>query len=142
MMLYGYAAETYALVLGTTNRSEAEVGYYTKWGDGAVDIEPLAEYYKTEVFQMAREVCARHEITTEIVEKPPSAGLWIGQKDEDELPPYDLLDQYLVGRGGETKVFVANCSFNVEGVESIIAATKHKREMPPSCARLTPTDIL
>ncbi len=80
-ILYYYADIHHAVVLGTANKSEILLGYFTKWGDPAADLLPLAELYKTHVFQLAREI----EVPSTIIDKPPSASMWPGQKDEDEL---------------------------------------------------------
>lgn len=69
------------LVLGSDNYSEYLVGYTTKWGDGAADIAPLARLYKDEVVGLAKVL----GVPREIVERPPTAGLWPGQTDEEEM---------------------------------------------------------
>jgi len=81
------------LVLGTGNKTELLMGYFTKYGDGGVDVLPIGSLYKTQVFQLARYV----EIPNRIISKAPSAGLWLGQTDEADLGlPYDLLDRILL----------------------------------------------
>jgi NAD+ synthase len=90
--LYAIAERENGLVIGTTNKTEAILGYYTKYGDGGVDIEPLMEYYKYEVREMAKIL----RISQHIIDKPPSAGLWPGQTDEGELGfTYDEIDNYI-----------------------------------------------
>lgn len=80
------------LVVGTGNRTELLLGYFTKYGDGGVDFLPLGNLYKTEVRALARHV----GIPRRIVEKPSTAGLWAGQTDERELgAPYDTIDAVL-----------------------------------------------
>lgn len=80
------------LVVGSSNRSELSVGYFTKYGDGGVDLIPLGNLVKGEVRGLALYL----GIPGEIIEKPPSAGLWSGQTDEDELGiTYTELDHYL-----------------------------------------------
>lgn len=92
LKLYQYANELNCLVIGTGNKSEISIGYFTKWGDGAVDFEPIGYLYKTEVFELAKFL----DIPNEIVDKPPSAGLWDGQTDEGELGiTYEELDRAL-----------------------------------------------
>jgi NAD+ synthase len=82
------------VVMGTGNKSELLVGYYTKYGDGGVDFLPIGDLYKTEVRELARKV----GVSRRIIEKAPSAGLWEGQTDEGELGvSYDKLDQILLG---------------------------------------------
>ena len=78
-LLYYYADMYKAVVLGTANKSEILLGYFTKWGDPAADLLPLAELYKTHVLQLAQAL----EVPTQVIEKPPSAGMWPGQKDEE-----------------------------------------------------------
>jgi NAD+ synthase len=82
------------LVLGTTNKTEEYLGYYTKAGDGGagVDIEPIADFFKYEIRELAREL----GVPDEIINKKPSAGLWFDQTDEDEIGfKYDDIDKYL-----------------------------------------------
>lgn len=70
-----------ALVIGTENRSEHLLGYYTRFGDEASDVEPIRHLYKTQVRELAKFL----KVPKEIIEKPPTAGLWSGQTDEGEL---------------------------------------------------------
>jgi len=79
--LFDQAKKDGALVCGTENKSEHYLGYFTRFGDGASDVEPLLSFYKTEVWGMAREL----KVPKQIIEKAPSAGLWKGQTDEKEL---------------------------------------------------------
>jgi NAD+ synthase len=90
--LYALAGQNNYLVVGTTNKSEMMVGYCTKYGDGGVDIEPIAQFYKTEVWEMAELL----EIPCDIIDRVPTAGLWDGQTDEQELGMnYQELDYIL-----------------------------------------------
>lgn len=90
--LYLHANEHGYLVLGTGNKSELSVGYLTKFGDGGVDILPLGDVYKTEVWEMARLL----GVPQEIIDRTPTAGLWEGQTDEGELGmTYQELDTIL-----------------------------------------------
>jgi NAD+ synthase len=91
-VLYYFANLKKAMVIGTTNRSELEIGYFTKYGDGGVDIEPIADLYKSEIYEMAK----RLKIPSEIMETAPTAALWPGQTDEKELGmTYFMLDTIL-----------------------------------------------
>lgn len=81
-ILYDRAMYHNALVLGTTNLSEYYLGYFTKWGDGAVDLEPLLHMTKTEIFEVAKYILPKPEV---FINKKPSADLWEGQNDEGEL---------------------------------------------------------
>lgn len=88
-ILYGIATENDALVIGTGNRSEHLIGYFTKWGDGSVDFEPLGGLYKSEVYELGRAL----NVPKFILDAEPSAGLWEGQTDEGELGfTYDQLE--------------------------------------------------
>ena len=90
--LYYFANLHNLLVIGTTNKSEMELGYFTKYGDGGVDIEPVADLYKTEVTEMAK----RLKLPEEIIEAVPTAGLWKDQTDEKELGlSYQKIDTVL-----------------------------------------------
>ncbi len=88
-VLYDQAMKNNALVVGTTNLSEYYLGYFTKWGDGAVDLEPLMSMTKTEVFEIAKLL----GLPSIFLSKKPSADLWEGQTDFDELQvSYDDID--------------------------------------------------
>lgn len=90
--LYYYANSCGGMVVGTTNRTEYTVGYFTKYGDGACDIEPIMHLLKKEV----RELSHAMNVPQSIIEKTPSAGLWESQTDESELGmSYDELDSII-----------------------------------------------
>lgn len=90
--LYYFANKLNYLVCGTGNKSELLVGYFTKYGDGGVDILPIADLFKRQVRQLAREL----KIPQSIITKAPTAGLWQGQTDEVEMGiTYDELDDIL-----------------------------------------------
>ena len=92
--LYAFAQEHNYLVVGTDNACEWHIGYFTKYGDGGIDLVPIIEYTKTEVRELARELGVHDDIIT----KKPSAGLWENQTDEDEIGlSYDIIDSYLMG---------------------------------------------
>jgi NAD+ synthase len=91
-VLYYHANRDNRLVCGTSNRSEYMIGYCTKFGDNAADIQPILHLYKSEVYVMAREL----GIPEPLMKKTPSAGLWDGQSDEDEIGlSYDQIDTAL-----------------------------------------------
>ncbi|WP_461462751.1 NAD+ synthase [Methanobrevibacter sp.] len=91
-LLYYFANLKNYLVIGTGNRSELLIGYFTKYGDGGCDMEPIGDIYKSQIRELAHE----WEIPYEIIIKPPRAGLWPGQTDEDEIGlSYELLDNLL-----------------------------------------------
>ncbi len=90
--LFDISAREGALVLGTSNKSELMLGYGTLYGDLASAVNPIGDLYKTEVFELARHL----EVPESIVGKPPSADLWAGQSDEEELGyTYAQLDAVL-----------------------------------------------
>jgi len=117
--LYYLANQLQYLVVGSSNRSELAVGYFTKYGDGGVDIAPLGNLVKGQVRDMARFLGIPHEI----IEKPPSAGLWPGQTDEAELGlSYNDIDRYLLTGEADDKVR--------NKIEARMAACRHKRQPP------------
>jgi NAD+ synthase len=91
-VLYTFANYYNALVCGTSNKTEYLVGYFTRWGDGVADFEPILHLNKREVYKIAKEL----EIPDVIINKSPSAGLWPRQTDEGELGiTYEKLDMIL-----------------------------------------------
>ena len=126
--LYALAQTRDYLVAGTGNKSELMVGYFTKYGDGGVDVEPLGALYKWQVRQLAREL----GVPKPILDRPPSAGLWAGQTDEGELGiTYDQLDAVLAAiDAGQTKD--ADPAL-LSRVQQMIENSAHKRAMPPAC---------
>ncbi len=118
--LYYFANQLGYMVAGAGNKSELSVGYFTKYGDGGVDILPLGNLVKQEV----RELAGFLGVPQPIIDKPPSAGLWQYQTDEDEMGlGYEELDRYLVSGGASTAVR--------QKIESMIEASAHKRALPP-----------
>ena len=118
-VLYALAQQNGCLVAGTGNRSEITMGYFTKWGDGACDFNPIADLTAGEVIEFLKYLGAPVEITT----KAPSAGLWDGQTDEQEMGiTYAQLDKYiLTGEADEqTK----------QKVDAANKRAAHKRRMP------------
>lgn len=81
MVIYALAQEHNYLVLGTDNKAEYDLGYFTKYGDGGCDLLPISHLFKSEVFEYAKAI----GIPKTILKKTPSAGLWAGQSDEKEL---------------------------------------------------------
>jgi NAD+ synthase len=127
-MLYfiGQSKDTY-LIAGTGNRTELALGYFTKYGDGGVDFEPIGGLYKCEVEVLAETL----NIPKKIIERPPSAGLWEGQTDEEEIGIlYDTLDEiiYRMDYGLELDEFDIQ---KVKKVKKMFNSSKHKRKMPP-----------
>jgi NAD+ synthase len=120
LTLYFHANRLRYLVVGSGNKSELAVGYFTKYGDGGVDVLPLGNLVKRQV----RELAAFLGVPQEIIDKPPSAGLWHGQTDEGELGcSYDELDRLLTG--GEVSSSVKT------KIEKLAADSHHKLSLPP-----------
>ena len=118
--LYYTANQLKYMVIGSGNRSELTVGYFTKHGDAGVDILPLGNLVKKEVKELARFL----KIPQEIIDKPPSAGLWAGQTDEGEMGfTYEALDNYiLTGKAPEAVK---------KRIEQMHASAAHKCTTPP-----------
>ena len=119
--LYFLANSLNHLVAGTGNRSELSIGYFTKYGDGGVDILPIGHLVKSEVRALAREL----NVPAAIIERTPSAGLWIGQSDEEEMGfTYADLERYLEdGPQGVSPALAMR-------IERLTRASDHKRTMP------------
>jgi len=123
------------VVLGTGNRSEALTGYFTKYGDGAVDCHPIGNLYKQQVRQLADHL----GVDDDLVTKTPSAEMWLGQTDEAEMGVgYDTLDAILalhVDGPLSLSATVRHLDVTAEQVERVVELyerSAHKREVPPS----------
>jgi len=135
MLCAYYAANTRSLlVAGTSNRSELLLGYNTKYGDGAADLFPIGDLYKTEV----RSLASRVGVPRRIVSKPPTGGLWSGQTDETELgAEYRTLDRLLrllVDREYDIEAAAERVDVPVETAEDVATMyldAAHKRTLPP-----------
>jgi NAD+ synthase len=134
VMNYLVANHEDALVLGTGNRSEALVGYFTKYGDGAVDCHPIANLYKGQVRQLARHV----GVPADLAQKTASAEMWVGQTDETELGvDYETLDSVLALHvdgplsASATARTVGVGEEVVSHVRDLYEASEHKRRVPP-----------
>jgi NAD+ synthase len=120
--LYFVANRLNYVVAGTGNRSEIAIGYYTKYGDGGVDLLPLGMMVKSEVRALARDL----GVPAAIIDKAPSAGLWLGQTDESEMGfSYAELEDYL--REGPSSVAPAVAM----RIERLTRISEHKRHLPP-----------
>jgi NAD+ synthase len=137
LLLYTRANAENLLVIGPDNRSEYLLGYFTKYGDGAADVCPLGDLYKTEVYDLADHI----GLDERFVEKTPTAELWEGQTDEEEIgAPYEVIDPVLrrVVEGPETvSDVVADDAVDVdqETAERLVAMhreSEHKRTRPPT----------
>jgi NAD+ synthase len=152
LMLMALSNETGAMLLTTGNKSEVAVGYATIYGDMAGGYNPIKDLYKTRVYQTCRWRNANHRdwmqgpagavIPARVIDKPPSAELAPDQRDDDSLPPYDILDpilEALVDRDARVAEIVA-AGFNrdvVERVEKLIYLSEYKRFQSAPGPRLT-----
>lgn len=128
--LYYVANMRNFLVAGTGNKSESMVGYFTKYGDGGVDMLPLGDLYKREVYDLARKL----GVPQPIIDRPPTAGLWPGQTDEEEMGlTYADLERALITLtiGGDHGVDQATLAH----VRQMMTASAHKRDLPPVFVR-------
>jgi NAD+ synthase len=117
--LYAFANAKNYLVVGTDNAAELHTGYFTKYGDGGVDILPLANLLKREVRQWAVSL----GVPQSIIEKAPSAGLWIGQTDEAEMGvTYNEIDRYLSGE------IISDVDQAI--IDRLHNRSHHKRQLP------------
>lgn len=141
-LLFEYANATKSLVCGTSNKSEILIGYFTKYGDGGVDIMPIGDLYKTQVWELAKYL----KIPKEIISKPPSAGLFTGQTDEKELKlSYKDLDNILIGLEqkkdlDEIARFSGVNKSDVERIRKMRKTSQHKRRtaLIPKIGERTP----
>ena len=131
-ILYDLSAKENALVIGTGNKTEIYLGYVTQFGDSACAIEPLGHLYKTEVFELAKFL----KIPSQIINKTPSADLWQGQTDEDELGIkykiadeilYYLLDEKLSDEEIMKKGFSID---EINHIKNLMEKSEFKRRMP------------
>jgi len=117
--LYFFAARRKSLDVGTSNKSELTVGYFTKYGDGGADLLPIGNLVKTEVREFARYL----NIPERIINKAPSAGLWAGQNDEAEMGvSYEEIDRCIL---------TGECSSRAKAIiEELAKRSEHKKIMP------------
>ena len=124
--VYDQSAAFPGLVVGTGNKTETLLGYSTLHGDGAFDFNPLADLYKAQVRQLAAEL----GVPPSIINKPPSADLWVGQTDEEELGfTYDEMDRllYALVEEGLSSGDCVKAGFSEEFVQNIISRVKRYR---------------
>ncbi len=123
-ILYHYANSHQALVLGTGNKTELTLGYFTKFGDGAADVLPIGNLYKTEVWEMAKAL----DLPEVIIKKTPSAELREGHTDEAEIGmSYQEIDEILKKFEGGGKAETEN----EKRLEERIEMNRHKSQPPP-----------
>jgi len=124
------------VVLGTGNRAEAMTGYFTKYGDQAVDCNPIGGLYKQQVRQLAAHIGVPHDL----VMQTPTAGMWTGQTDEDEMGVgYDTVDAILalhidgpLSTAATVRALDGVDQAAIERIEELVDGSEHKRSMPPA----------
>jgi NAD+ synthase len=129
-IIYYYAAVMHRLVLGTTDKSELKLGYYTKHGDGAADIFPIADLYKTDVRELARYL----QIPSVILEKKSSPRLWRAQTAEGEIGlSYEEID-HILRRLDVNALYKSKLNPKyLQKIKTLIENNKHKQELHPIC---------
>lgn len=133
MVLYDQSEAFKGLVVGTSNKTEILLGYTTLWGDMASALNPLGDLYKTQLRQLARAM----QLPQAVLDKPPSADLWVGQTDEAELGlTYEQVDKllYLLVDMRYSRQDCEEAGFDPAFVETVIARVRRnqfKRLMPP-----------
>lgn len=119
--IYAIANNLNYLVVGTDNAAEVYTGYFTKYGDGGVDLLPISSLKKHEVYEWAKAL----GVPNEVIDKQPSAGLWEGQTDENEMgTTYEYIDAFLDGKSIPEK--------DKSIIERLHRNSAHKRTTPPS----------
>ena len=133
IVLYDQSEDFKGLVIGTSNKTELLLGYTTLWGDSASAINPLGDLYKTQLRQLARAL----NVPGPIVDKPPSADLWLGQTDEDELGfTYEEVDRllYLLVDQRYSPQEAIEAGFEEKFVKAVVERIRRnqfKRMLPP-----------
>lgn len=132
-LLYFHANKMNRMVIGTGNKTEILLGYFTKYGDGGVDLEPIGGLYKTDVWELSRIL----GVPDPLISKRPSAGLWAGQTDEAELGiSYLKVDEVLkrLEQNEDPETILNTLGISAEQLNSVINRIKrseHKRNAPP-----------
>ena len=130
-ILYYHANLMRRMVVGTGNKTELLLGYFTKYGDGGVDIEPIGGLYKTQVRALSRHI----GVPARIIEKTPTAGLWPGQTDEGELGvTYEVADKILTmlvdEKSNISDVKLVFPARQVDRLAALLKSNEHKRQTP------------
>jgi NAD+ synthase len=132
-VLFDHSADWNGLVMGTSNKTETLLGYTTIFGDNAAALQPIGDLFKSQVRQLSAEL----GVADAILRKPPTADLWAGQADEQEIGlSYEELDRILFwlvdGRRGRAELMeMGFASADVERVERLIAGSEFKRQLAP-----------
>ena len=134
-LLYGAGFSSNYLVIGTSNKSELLIGYWTKWGDGGTDFLPIGDLYKTQIFELGKIL----EIPSEILDRKPTAELWPDQTDEEEFGfTYAELDTVLYELERFNTIAQINKKTGISDekifkIKELISSSIHKRVFPPVC---------
>ena len=134
-LLYGAGFSSNSLVVGTSNKSELLIGYWTKWGDGGTDFLPIGDLYKSQVFILGEHL----GVPSEILSRKPTAELWPGQTDEEEFGfTYSELDEVLFNleKFNTVPQISEKTGISLEKINKInelIQSSIHKRVFPPVC---------
>jgi NAD+ synthase len=133
ILLYSFAHDLDYIVVGTGDKSELMIGYFTKYGDGGVDVLPVGDLYKTQVRMLGKFL----KLPDEIIYKPSSPALWEGHKAEEELGlKYEIIDAILLlkydeGLSNEEISRKLNLDTNIiKRVEGMVKSSEHKRNPP------------
>jgi NAD+ synthase len=138
IVLYDESAKEKALVIGTGNKTEILLGYSTLFGDSACAINPIGDLYKTQIFDLARHL----GIPNQLIEKKPSADLWEGQTDEQEMGiTYAEVDKYLFEKVDERKsheelMLMGYTKEYMDRIDKMIYRNQFKR-LPPVIAKIS-----
>ncbi len=138
IVLYDESAKENALVIGTGNKTEILLGYTTLFGDSACAINPIGDLYKTQIFELAKHL----NVPKEVIDKKPSADLWEGQTDEEEMGiTYSMVDKFLYEKVDErrTDEELIKLGFEksfVEKINKMISRNQFKR-LPPLIAKVS-----
>jgi NAD+ synthase len=141
-ILYDYSASLGALVVGTSNKTELLLGYGTLYGDMASAVNPIGDLFKTQVRQISRHI----GVPSQVIEKPPSADLWVGQTDEEELgltyEEVDAILHYIIDlRYNRDEILQVGFPEDVvKGIQRLIQRSQYKRRLP-LIAKVSPRTI-
>ena len=120
---YDIAAEERLIVAGTDHATESVIGYFTKYGDGGVDINPIRTLDKRQIIQLAKYEWPFGKIPESVISRAPSADLWDGQTDEGEIGmTYEVICDYLEGKDVDKEF--------AEKIEQMYHKSMHKRQIP------------
>jgi NAD+ synthase (glutamine-hydrolysing) len=143
VLLMGISNKFGYILLNTSNKSEMSVGYSTLYGDLCGALSPIGDVYKTQVYALAKYINRNQElIPKNIIEKAPSAELRPGQKDQDSLPPYEVLDEILknyieLKRGRDEIITLGYEPSTVDKVIALVNGSEYKRYQAPPILRVS-----